>query len=59
MSGDTSRLPCRGCTRNCSNYATCEGKPWRLQDQLSQSLSRAGFKDSGSKPIKAGESLAV
>ncbi len=22
------RLPCRGCTRDCSNYATCDGRPW-------------------------------
>ena len=24
------RLPCRGCTINCSNYKICNGKPWRL-----------------------------
>ncbi|WP_231871681.1 hypothetical protein, partial [Oleiphilus sp. HI0079] len=24
------RLPCRGCTSDCSNYATCDGKPWRM-----------------------------
>ena len=24
-----ARLPCRGCTLNCSNYAQCDGKPWR------------------------------
>lgn len=23
------RLPCRGCLPTCSNYATCDGKPWR------------------------------
>lgn len=26
------RLPCRGCTRNCSDYVRCNGKPWRLID---------------------------
>lgn len=31
-----TRLPCRGCTVECVNYATCDGKPWRLND-LSQS----------------------
>ena len=25
-----NRLPCRGCTRSCTDYAICEGKPWRL-----------------------------
>ena len=59
MSGDTSRLPCRGCTKDCTNYATCGGKPWLLRDQILLSLSWAGFKESGSKPMKAGESLAV
>jgi len=29
-SGDSKRLPCRGCTRDCGNYARCNGKPWRL-----------------------------
>lgn len=24
------RLPCRGCMPDCSNYASCEGRPWRL-----------------------------
>jgi CDP-diacylglycerol pyrophosphatase len=24
-----ARLPCRGCTTNCTNYAQCDGKPWR------------------------------
>ena len=28
-----TRLPCRGCTQNCSNYNRCEGKPWRLDDK--------------------------
>ena len=23
-------LPCRGCTRSCSRYGHCDGKPWRL-----------------------------
>ena len=25
----TQRLPCRGCLADCSNYPTCEGRPWR------------------------------
>ena len=29
------RLPCRGCTRDCSNYPHCNGKPWRMQIVLS------------------------
>ncbi len=24
------RLPCRGCTTDCNNYAVCEGTPWRI-----------------------------
>jgi len=28
----SNRLPCRGCTRNCSDYERCNGKPWRLID---------------------------
>lgn len=24
------RLPCRGCTPDCKNYAVCEGTPWRI-----------------------------
>tara|TARA_R110002072_G_scaffold294723_1_gene465098 strand:+ start:315 stop:719 length:405 start_codon:yes stop_codon:yes gene_type:complete len=24
-----ARLPCRGCTTSCTNYAQCDGKPWR------------------------------
>ena len=27
------RLPCRGCQPGCSSYATCDGKPWRLEAQ--------------------------
>ena len=26
---DKPRLPCRGCTADCSNYQRCEGRPWR------------------------------
>ena len=22
------RLPCRGCTRDCPNYSSCDGRPW-------------------------------
>jgi len=28
---DSQRLPCRGCTRDCSHYPHCNGKPWRMQ----------------------------
>ena len=28
-----TRLPCRGCQPGCSNYAICDGKPWRLEPQ--------------------------
>jgi len=28
--GDSNRLPCRGCTRDCGNYPHCDGKPWRM-----------------------------
>ena len=27
---DRHRLPCRGCTRDCSNYSRCNGTPWQL-----------------------------
>lgn len=23
------RLPCRGCTRDCTRFGQCDGKPWR------------------------------
>jgi hypothetical protein len=23
-------LPCRGCTRVCSRYGHCDGRPWRI-----------------------------
>jgi hypothetical protein len=28
--GDSNRLPCRGCTRECGNFPRCNGKPWRM-----------------------------
>jgi hypothetical protein len=28
---DIQRLPCRGCTKNCKNYAFCDGNPSRPQ----------------------------
>lgn len=28
-SNPASRLPCRGCTTDCKNYASCDGFPWR------------------------------
>ncbi len=30
----SARLPCRGCMPTCSNYATCDGKPWREVGQV-------------------------
>jgi len=27
---EVKRLPCRGCTRSCGLYASCNGAPWRL-----------------------------
>lgn len=27
---DDYRLPCRGCTRSCTDYDRCDGRPWRL-----------------------------
>jgi hypothetical protein len=26
-----SRLPCRGCLADCTLYAVCEGRPWKVQ----------------------------
>lgn len=31
------RLPCRGCTDNCSNYSACDGRPWRTLGSASHS----------------------
>lgn len=28
---ESYRLPCRGCTKNCTNYAHCNGKLWRME----------------------------
>ena len=33
---NNSRLPCRGCTRQCKNYDRCDGKPWRLVSALAK-----------------------
>ena len=30
---DNNRLPCRGCTINCSNYKHCNGRLWRMTDK--------------------------
>jgi len=27
------RLPCRGCTRSCTDYHRCDGRPWRIIEQ--------------------------
>ena len=35
----TERLPCRGCTADCPNYSTCEGKPWRVPAEVQRELS--------------------
>lgn len=34
------RLPCRGCTRECVNYAVCEGKPWAQPDFVVDASSK-------------------
>lgn len=31
QNNNIKRLPCRGCTYQCKNYALCDGKPWRQQ----------------------------
>jgi hypothetical protein len=33
------RLPCRGCTRECPNFETCEGKPWRQREAAARTPS--------------------
>ena len=35
-----ARLPCRGCLPQCTNYATCQGRPWRQQQPLDSMGSR-------------------
>jgi len=30
---ESTRLPCRGCSRNCSDYKYCNGKPWRMENR--------------------------
>jgi hypothetical protein len=35
------RLPCRGCLPDCSNYATCDGKPWRADKASKATASRS------------------
>lgn len=34
--GEQYRLPCRGCTSACGNYAICEGRPWRTLSENKQ-----------------------
>lgn len=29
-----TRLPCRGCTVNCSYYYTCNARLWRMDDKV-------------------------
>ena len=36
----SNRLPCRGCTKNCSDYDRCNGKPWRLINNKDSSRIR-------------------
>jgi len=36
----SNRLPCRGCTKNCSDYDHCNGKPWRLINNKDSSRIR-------------------
>lgn len=56
MPPESDRLPCRGCTRDCPNYDSCEGRPWRLREQLLHSLSWAGLNAAGSSALKSAES---
>jgi hypothetical protein len=59
MSLEAERLPCRGCTRSCENYDRCDGRPWRLREQLTQSLLWAGLGADDRSAENAGESLAA
>ena len=34
------RIPCRGCLPQCTNYATCQGRPWRQQSQPLDSMGK-------------------
>ena len=54
------RLPCRGCTTACVNFADCDGKPWLLRTQnLELSDSSAGLSTLGSNAQNAGLSRDV
>jgi hypothetical protein len=35
------RLPCRGCQSSCTNFATCNGTPWRHQRRATPSSPSA------------------
>ena len=58
MQPDDQRLPCRGCTEDCENYPKCDGKPWRLGEQLGQSLRWAGLRGASSSDLNADVSRA-
>ncbi|MFU8765823.1 MAG: hypothetical protein ACNA7T_14935 [Haliea sp.] len=34
------RVPCRGCTQDCPNYDSCEGKPWRIGQKPPEAVIR-------------------
>lgn len=54
MRPEPERLPCRGCTRDCANYAHCDGRPWRYRSS-GERLSGAGV-GSSAAPAVAGNS---
>ncbi|KKN42050.1 hypothetical protein LCGC14_0717220 [marine sediment metagenome] len=35
-----SRLPCRGCTTQCKTYTTCNGTPWRINNNLADTNNK-------------------
>ena len=39
-SSEPQHLPCRGCTRACSNYSSCGGKPWRQSNLVLDASSK-------------------
>ena len=58
MQSEDQPLPCRGCTADCKHYPECDGRPWRIGEQLGQSLRWAGLRASGSSDRNVGVSRA-
>ena len=59
MPPDQDRLPCRGCTADCPDYERCEGKPWRLREQLERALRWADLPTPGANDRNSGQSREV